>query len=261
MQFFKASRPVILHAHIFKNAGTSVDNILKYNYGKQFVDHRDSDKLAAGKQAFLEDYFRHNPKIIAFASHHLPLPLQVMPGLNHCIIMMLRHPIIRVGSVYRFEHIQRVNNPSAKAAKRYNFADYVRWHLDQGSKTFCNYFVRYCTSTINEPLTEEQRLQYALEQSEYFSVLGVVERFAESMTVLQKNLKTKGLDFQIIQSKKNVTDKSAEHLDDKLVRIEQELGESLYATMLEMNKEDMLFYQHSVQKLDTDINKLLMVES
>jgi hypothetical protein len=252
MEPVKSSRTVILHAHIFKNAGTSVDNILKHNYGKQFVDHRESDKLVEGKQAFLEDYFRQNSKIVAFASHHLPLPLHTIPGLDYCIIMMLRHPIIRVGSVYRFEHTQRVNNPSVKAAKRYDFADYVRWHLDQGYKTFCNYFIRYCTSAVNEPLTDELRLNYALEQSKHFSVLGVVERFAESMTVLQKNLAANGLDFQVIQSRKNVTDQSSEHQGDKLARIEQALGESLYATILEHNKEDLLFYQHSMQQLDID---------
>ncbi len=253
-------RTVILHAHIFKNAGTSVDDILLYNFDTQFIDHHETDKLAEGKQLFLDNYLRQHPNIIAFASHHLPLPLQAVPDLDYCIIMMLRHPIIRASSAYRFERHQKVDNPSVKAAKRYGFADYVQWNLDNGYQTFFNYFIRYCTSTLNESLTADMRLKYVLEQSEHFSVLGVVERFTESMTVLQKNLLGKGYNFHIFRSKQNVTDKSSLSHEDKLAQIEQQLGEQLYATLIEFNKQDLLFYQHARQRLDTEVNKLHMNE-
>lgn len=261
MESSKPSRPVILHAHIFKNAGTSVDNILQYNYDTRFIDHQETDKLAEEKQLFLDNYLRQHPNIIAFASHHLPLPLRAVPDLNYCVIMMLRHPVIRASSAYRFERYQQAENPSADAAKRYDFADYVRWNVDNGYQTFFNYFVRYCTSTVSEPLSAEMRLNYALKQSEDFAVLGVVERFAESMTVLRKNLRSNGFNFQLIQSRENVTDKSSDRCEKKLARIEQQLGESLYATLIELNKEDLAFYQHSVQQLDADKNKLLMIQS
>jgi hypothetical protein len=261
MESSKPSRPVILHAHIFKNAGTSVDNILQYNYDTRFIDHLETDKLAEEKQLFLDNYLRQHPNIIAFASHHLPLPLQAVPDLNYCVIMMLRHPVIRASSAYRFERYQGVENPSTDAARRYDFADYVRWNVDNGYQTFFNYFVRYCTSTVSEPLSANMRLKYALKQSENFAVLGVVERFAESMTVLRKNLRTNGFNFQLIQSRKNVTDQSSDRCEKKLARIERELGEPLYATLLELNKEDLAFYQHSVQQLDADKNKLLMIQS
>ncbi|MEE9424919.1 MAG: sulfotransferase family 2 domain-containing protein [Methylococcales bacterium] len=261
MESPKPARTVILHAHIFKNAGTSVDNILQFNYDTQFIDHLETDKLAEEKQLFLDNYLRQHPNIIAFASHHLPLPLQAVPDLNYCVIMMLRHPIIRASSAYRFERTQQTENPSADAAKRYDFADYVRWNVDNGYQTFFNYFVRYCTSTVSEQLSAEMRLKYAINQSENFAVLGVVERFAESMTVLKKNLRTNGLDLKLIQSRKNVTDQSSDRCENKLARIQQQLGEPLYATLLELNKEDLAFYQHSVQQLDADKNKLLMIQT
>jgi hypothetical protein len=254
MESIKSPRKIILHAHIFKNAGTSVDNILRHNYAKQFIDHRDSDDLAQGKQQYLNDFFSQNPQISAFASHHLPLPLQASAEYDYYIIMMLRHPIIRASSAYRFERRQLINNRSANAAKRYCFADYVRWHMDRGSHMFLNYFIRYCTSAIQPPITDELRLKYALEASEHFSVLGIVERFSESMTVLQQKLATQGLDLQVISSKKNVTDKSSDGIEGKLARIQKQLGEPLYAAMFEQNKQDLLFYEHAVNRLNSEIS-------
>ena len=34
-------KDVIVHIHIFKNAGSSFDSSLRENFGKNFVDHRD----------------------------------------------------------------------------------------------------------------------------------------------------------------------------------------------------------------------------
>ncbi|HFD13191.1 MAG TPA: hypothetical protein ENJ32_12095 [Crenotrichaceae bacterium] len=248
-------RKILLHAHIFKNAGTSVDNILRHNYQNQFIDHRDSDALAAGKQPFLEEFLRSHPHILAFASHHLPLPLQSTPEFEFYIIMMLRHPVIRASSAYRFERNQRVDNASANAAKRYNFADYVQWHLDLGSKMFFNYFIRYCTSTVTEALTDQLCLEYALAQSEHFSVLGVVEQFDRSMSALQRKLTRHHINLSLIPSKKNVTDQSTGTLEDKLKRIESELGENLYEILFDQNKQDLQFYEHAVQRLNCEENQ------
>ena len=245
-------RKVILHAHIFKNAGTSIDNILQHNFQSKFIDHRESDQLAAGKQQYLEEFLRRHPGILAFASHHLPLPLTSTQEFEFSIVMMLRHPVVRASSAYRFERNQRVDNRSADAAKRYNFADYVRWHLDLGSKMFFNYFIRYCTSTILEPLSEELRLKYALLESERFSLLGIVEQFDKSMSVMQQNLAKNNINLTLIESKKNVTDQSSGGLEEKLARIEAEVGEELFSILYEHNKEDLLFYEHALQRLQLE---------
>ena len=38
-------KQVILHGHIFKNAGTTLDWALKRSFGKAFVDHRRDDQM------------------------------------------------------------------------------------------------------------------------------------------------------------------------------------------------------------------------
>lgn len=42
---FMGKRDIILHSHIFKNAGTTFDYSLEKNFGKNFIDHRDDIEL------------------------------------------------------------------------------------------------------------------------------------------------------------------------------------------------------------------------
>ena len=42
-------RHVLIHAHLFKNAGTTFDFSLQRSFGEQFVDHRDDAGWHAGE--------------------------------------------------------------------------------------------------------------------------------------------------------------------------------------------------------------------
>ena len=42
------SRPVILHCHLFKNAGSTLDWSLQRQFGSTFIDHRDGDSMRFG---------------------------------------------------------------------------------------------------------------------------------------------------------------------------------------------------------------------
>ena len=64
-------RVVILHGHMFKNAGSTFDWALNKNFGKAFIDHRDDAALLKGGGAYLSDFLNSNPEVKAFSSHHL----------------------------------------------------------------------------------------------------------------------------------------------------------------------------------------------
>ena len=49
-------RDVIVHVHIFKNAGSSFDDTLLTNFKDAFVDHRE-DQLIRKDKNFLENHF------------------------------------------------------------------------------------------------------------------------------------------------------------------------------------------------------------
>ena len=41
-------RSVIIHNHLFKNAGSSFDWVLQKNFGDDFVDHREDQEMIEG---------------------------------------------------------------------------------------------------------------------------------------------------------------------------------------------------------------------
>ena len=49
-------RHVILHGHIFKNAGTSFDWSLERSFGEAFVDHREDKLMREGRDKHLEAF-------------------------------------------------------------------------------------------------------------------------------------------------------------------------------------------------------------
>jgi len=98
-------RIVIAHAHIFKNAGTTIDWILQRNFGKKFLDDR-NDQLIRSDTEYVAKLLSKNKKLKAFSSHSLPLPVNQIEGIDLQVMCMLRHPLLRVRSVYDFERKQ-----------------------------------------------------------------------------------------------------------------------------------------------------------
>ena len=228
-------RKVILHGHMFKNAGTSVDKLLLNNFGKGFVDHRDDVKMQHGKQTYLIDFLQKNKKIRALSSHHLPLPLEPVADIDLLFIIMLRHPIVRVGSVYRFEKIQKRDTPGAIAAKKYNFQDYIRWRLDARPVVISNYFVQYCTSTLPINTSLKDRYQSALYFSEHTAFTGIVEFFDSSMVFIRDKVEASGIKFMTKSVRENITDARNEPLEHKVSKLKTELGSALYDELVEAN--------------------------
>ena len=57
-------RHVLLHAHMFKNAGTSLDASLRQSFGAAFVDHRDDESMRLGAQ-YLGPYIENHAEMLA----------------------------------------------------------------------------------------------------------------------------------------------------------------------------------------------------
>ena len=94
---------ILVHVHIFKNAGSSFDDALNRFYRDDFIDHRDDSELLIGKMDYLEKYLDSHPNIQAFSSHSIHFLPQNTDKYNFLPIYLLRHPIDRIRSVYSFE--------------------------------------------------------------------------------------------------------------------------------------------------------------
>src|SRR5260370_39020588 len=89
-------RQVILHYHIFKNAGTTVEPILKNNFRARFARFDSDDYNSTVSNESLLEFLAVHSDVVAITSHHLrpPKPLD-----DHFVvhdILFLRHPVARL---------------------------------------------------------------------------------------------------------------------------------------------------------------------
>ena len=84
-----ARRPIIIHYHFFKNAGTSVDAILQRNFGAGWTSR---EYPARSTPNAASEFLVANPQIAALSSHTLPLP---PPNIPDAEILPIEHPAWR----------------------------------------------------------------------------------------------------------------------------------------------------------------------
>lgn len=96
-------RSVIVHYHIYKNAGTSFDHVLSHNFG-------DKQELFDGPYPFftidqdqLDRIIMRRRDAIAFSSHQILLPPPSSIDYRPISAIFLRNPFLRIASIYRFK--------------------------------------------------------------------------------------------------------------------------------------------------------------
>ncbi len=246
---------MILHAHQFKNAGSTLDWSLQRNFGDAFIDHRDDAALRDNPQA-LATLVAENPDVRALSSHWLPLPL--LPELNarSTLLVLLRHPVDRARSVYHFERRQSgAHGPSSEKAKTLGFRDFVTWRLEQGrGPVIRNYQVRYLSG---EFLAEdvERLLPLAKAQLED-AVFGIVERYEESMIVFERALAGDFPAIDLAAPPQNVSRDGESTLEQRLDDIREEMGD-IYDQLLAQNREDLALYAWALEQFS---RRLSMVD-
>jgi len=91
------ARTLVLHYHLFKNAGTSVDELLKRNFGARWAQKEFEGGPGREKKAVqLASYLGEKPNLLAFSSHTAQLPTPQLEGVSVFPILFIRHPIDRL---------------------------------------------------------------------------------------------------------------------------------------------------------------------
>lgn len=249
-------RVVVIHCHMFKNAGTTLDWVLERNFGKQFVDHRDNEAMRTGAP-YLRRYIERYPDLKALSSHHVRLPLPTVPGTVLLPVFLLRHPLDRVESVYRFERQQRASTPGAKYAKKHSFKEYVAWRLDGSvGATIRNFQVRNCAGWHKRDEPGPNEMDMALENLERSPLVGVVERFDESIVLMGRELEGYFGTFDTAYMVQNSGSRVGTSLTDRIQRIERSLTKPLMEALVRHNELDLRLYLAAMRLLDERIRSV-----
>ncbi|HEV8691932.1 MAG TPA: hypothetical protein VGQ91_16635 [Ideonella sp.] len=240
-----AERVVVFHYHLFKNAGTSVDEMLRLNFGERWVarefEPRGNPALHAKDVA---NWLLSQPQAIAFSSHTAELPPPRLPGLRLIPIVLLRHPLDRIASAYAFERRQSGNGFGAVLARHTTLAGYVDVRLAMAHDRQCRDFHvgRLCRMF---PLGEGSELERAQRALAALPFVGLVERFEASMQRLARMVREHYPDFRATDVAANSSRDPRLGLQERLAQMREHIGAERYEALLAANAADMALYDNA----------------
>ena len=249
-------RTVILHYHLFKNAGTTIDGILNRRFPLQHAQCEGPDPWSSTTPGELLDFALRNPGVKAISSHHAYPPLPKHPGIRFLPIVFLRHPIDRFGSVYSFERRQPRNSrsPSVAIARNGSLADFARWVIGRDATAVCRNFQVVRLAGIQHDMRTARGtpadLDLARENLSGLPFVGLVESFKESMRELQQYVEPYIGDIDVSHAPQNVSASRAPTLEERLEHIAEELGPALFRELTEHNALDLLLYREVQRRLE-----------
>jgi hypothetical protein len=245
----KTVRSVVLHAHMFKNAGTTLDWSLNRCFGSNFFDHRD-DRAMRGSKEYAGAYLAENTSIEALSSHWPPIPAPETPGINIQMLMLLRNPLERSRSVYNFERAQPSDgSPGILKAKSLSFTQYIQWRLEPGTGPVVkNFHTRYCSGDyFGSDLDELYEL--AIGNLENTPTVGLVDRYAESMVLFEYILLNTHPNIDLSWRSQNVSQAHTLSMEQRVDSIAEELGDTFEA-LVKANEYDLRLSNYIEEKFD-----------
>lgn len=246
-------RNVLLHGHIFKNAGTTLDWSLERCFGPGFYEHREDKLMREDPEAVIGSLLNSDSELRVLSSHSMPCDPPAFDAHRFFTLLMLRHPLKRVRSVYDFEKRQDAETPGAKAAKKMNYEEYVAWRMQPTvGPTIRNFQTRYlCGRAARKADLRlgSQHLMMALESLRRLACVGIVERYDESMVLFEQTLKATFPELDLAYLPQNV---SASKKSGKRRQWFEKLGAS-HSAVIEGNSLDLTLYELAAQQLDERI--------
>ena len=245
-------RRIIVHYHIFKNAGTSVDHMLKESLGERWVEWDSTDPGAKISPAEMEEYILDHPDILAVSSHQVvpPLPsreLDVYP------IIFIRHPIDRAYSAYLMEWKKQVGSDIAKGPFEDYIAEKLRFRRRNAIEDYQTLHLAnrgYDSRWPSGALDDEETLGNATALLSSLRFFGMVEDYAASMLKMKKIFSGAfpELTFNVFQ--KNTLQDSTQSLYTKLKAIRESTDPEVFDQLVLRNQMDLRLYEFAAASFD-----------
>jgi hypothetical protein len=234
-------RKILVHIHLFKNAGTSVDQLLRESFGGQWRSVDGPHPWSLIRADELERLIATDERLVALSSHQVRPPLPQRAGWEIFPVVFLRHPIDRAGSVCFFER------KTGFLKKEMRTAEYIRWRLSEGGPVIRN-FQTACLSTAAVGHADQRKVRARPEHLgeaktflQSLSAFGLVEKFDASM---QRLVAVLGREFPQLQLRAVRSNESrAGGIGERITELQREIGQELSKELLEANALDMELYE------------------
>ncbi|MCL7945142.1 sulfotransferase family 2 domain-containing protein [Marinobacter sp. ATCH36] len=235
-------RKVILHYHLFKNAGTSLDAAFKENFAdgewvtKEFPGNPRENREQVAK------WIAENPQAKVFSSHTAFLPPPQIEGVKVLPVIFVRHPIDRIASAYTFETKQGGDSFGAVLARNTDLSGYIETRLALPNDRQCrNFHMQRLAMMFGEKQGDEfTRAKKAVQTLPF---VGIVELFVDSMARLEQLLQNESFEgIRLKPVEKNVTRDIKKTVSEKLKEFEERISPEVFVKLMEANQDDLSLY-------------------
>jgi hypothetical protein len=232
-------RLVILHYHIFKNAGSTIEDILDHSFGERFARLDTSAGEGLISNPDLVRFFDARPGVRAFSSHQIRHPLPEAPGYLFFDICFLRDPIDRIRSIYTY--FRQKPNPAdavSDLANRTALGDFIAGMIRDFPLFVKNVQVNLlaCGGDSDEP--EPRDLDLATERMLATSFLGVVDCFDQSVAAGAHALRCAFPELDCARPAVNVSDGLQGSVASRAGKLQQACTPEVYEELLRLNALD-----------------------
>ena len=239
---------MILHYHIFKNAGTTIYSILERNFGRRLASlesgHFNSVLTNEDLLAFLEKHSR----VEAVSSHHLVPPKPLHPDFVFYDILFLRNPLARLSSMYDFyRRSDTSDDPLIAEAKVRSRADFMQLLIQQYPQYVNNAQVTFLSACYETG--QESTLEIACRVAGQASVLGVTELFDVGAVLAEQSLAPRfhGINFGYVAQNITLTEPRA--LETHLAHFRDACGDRIYEELLRLNSLDLSLLKFATEEV------------
>jgi len=243
---------LILHYHIFKNAGTSLDGILKRIFDDQFKAFDKKNPGGNISPSEVNSLIQKYQSLKVFSSHQIKFPKPKLQGYQPHQIVFLRHPLARVESCFQFEkNVQKLMSEAT------TLEQYVQKHLNSDHVgAIIGLQTRVLADNILfkegglKKLCNNTAYQSAISNLKQCPTFGIVEDYARSLDLFEVHFSNIFPEFKILEEEKgkrlNVSRDSHNKLDDALSSLKEKLHPSTYERLLEQLAPDIRLYNKAI---------------
>ena len=251
-------RNVLVHYHLFKNAGSSIDAILKKSFADDWMAFDPNCPPSLYTSVDLAKIIEENATKVAFSSHCIvpPLPtgqFSVFP------IVVLRDPIARVMSAYIFEWKKQLELEEPKGS----LAEYIHDKFSKARANAIEDFQSFRLSVVDETrvspikgLADASILQAAIEFISELPVFGIVEQFDVSLDLFSYSYGSVFPDLKFEHVAHNVTQGTDIPMHVRYEKIRSNIGGELFDELILRNQMDIKLYSYALGRF-SEISKAL----
>ena len=237
-------RRVLIHYHIFKNAGTTIEEILANTFYERYdrLDRPDYDALISNAEVVR--FVRGRPALQALSSHQIRYPRPTAPGILFFDICFLRDPLDRIRSTYDYFRIRPAEGEEvSELSNRLAFREFLECMVEQHPWRINDAQVNILAGrgVDDDPATPAD-LERALAVMREASFLGVVDLYRESMAVarhwMRPGMRPAFPHFNFDQPAANVSAGMRDTLDERIAAMQAACTPGVWSELLRLTALD-----------------------